>query len=785
MVRIRSLKIQVFILVLLFLLPAKLLAQVNENEEEAAVKQDKTIPVDIPYFDEAPEIDGNPNEEIWKRAAQFRDFIQTEPGELTPPSKQTIAYMGYDSENLYIAFYCFDDPDKISYNVAKRDSVGDLDYVGIFLDTFDDQRRAYILQFNPLGIQADGIKNEGERRSDFSLDIIMESKGLIQKDGWSVEVKIPFSSLRYKAGKGVYWGIDIWRRINRFNSEIDGWQPVRQGIPELQQLGRITGLNEIRSKRSIEITPSVSFNNIGTRVGDTTLPPDFSRIETENNFDAGASIKFQITPNVTLDAAFNPDFAEVEADAPVVTANQRFPIFFAEKRPFFLEGSDYFRTGLQVINTRNIANPDVALKLTGKVGRNTFGILGAVDDFPEDELKGYVGAGRYKRDVGENSGIGMFFTEYHLGADKHNHLLGGDGNFQINQSNVVAFSFAGTYSKDYFYNPDTDESEYRSGTGAIYKFIFDNTQKNTGLFLNFEGKTDDYRAAVGFTRRTSYHGLNIGGRIQNDSNPENRLIRWTLRPGGGIHFDDDGRLQDASVRQRFGFLFQNQVQMDFTFGASHDRLYEDEFGPRRNATQDGAFFGLPERRATSFRGEFGAQKRFNSKLEIDGEIGFTKNRFDLDFGAGEKYPRVSPAALAGEDQIDPGPGFFFRYEVGVDYQPTEPLKLNLYYSRRRLRRNDTGLIAFDASIVSGRAIYQFTRFIFARTRWDYETSRGGLNGQVLFGWSPSPGTAFYAGYNDNSFYQGYNDYTSSFDTGFRQDGRSFFLRFSYLFRKEF
>ncbi|NNE99889.1 MAG: carbohydrate binding family 9 domain-containing protein, partial [Pyrinomonadaceae bacterium] len=160
-------------------------------DDNAALLEKRRKPVTVPKFSNSPTIDGKLDEEVWKQAAQFTDFVQTEPGDLIPPSKETIAYMGYDEKHLYIAFMCFDDPDQIRATVAKRDQVGSEDYVGVFLDTFDAQRKAYILLFNPYGIQGDGIKTVNDRRSDFSVDIVMESKGMILPNGWSVEVKIP------------------------------------------------------------------------------------------------------------------------------------------------------------------------------------------------------------------------------------------------------------------------------------------------------------------------------------------------------------------------------------------------------------------------------------------------------------------------------------------------------------------------------------------------------------------------------------------------------------------
>ncbi|QQS42722.1 MAG: carbohydrate binding family 9 domain-containing protein [Acidobacteriota bacterium] len=791
-----------FLPILAFLiLSVPLAAQVADGSQpgrdDIVIPPEKANPVVVPFFDEPPVIDGRLDEDVWKRAATFKDFIQTEPGDLIPPSKETIAYMGYDSKNLYIAYFCFDEPDKIRATVAKRDAVGGEDYVGVFLDTFNDQRRAYILQFNPFGIQADGIKTVNDFQSDFSVDIVMESKGVIVENGWSVEVRIPFKSLRYEAGEGKMWGVDFWRRIDRLNREIDGWMPMKKGVNELVQLGRITGLTGIDTERTIEIVPSVTVSQSGRRIGDPDVPGlslfDNGSVEA----DVGVSVKFQVTPNVTLDLAVNPDFAEVEADAPVVRANERFPIFFPEKRPFFLEGREIFNSPLQVVNTRNIADPDVAAKVTGKIGKNTFGVMTAVDRFPNTDTRAYVGVLRLKRDILENSSIGIFATQYNFGADRKNTLGGFDGKIYLDSRTFAEFQAVFTHTRGFFYNPENDTREFRSGNGVAYRQLFDYTGRNRGWSVEVSGRSKDYRADVGFTRRTNTHGGSFRWRLGTEPKPENTLIGITTRGSHGFSVDESGRLQGATLASvNTNFKFQNQLDINVSFGSSVEKIYEDEFGPIRSATKEGAFVGADHRGALQWYGEANIGKTFSKRFSVYAEAGFSQNALDLDFGASEVFPRVSPAYLQylidrqtdptlEEPPLDPGKAFLLRYELGINLQPTDPWSINLSYNRQRLTRNDTDLVAFDSHLVSARTVYQFTRFTFARVRWDYDSVRRSLNGQMLFGWSPNPGTAFYVGYNDNLFYKGFNPFTGMFDDGLRRDGRSFFVRASYLFRKSF
>ena len=171
--------------------------------------------------------------------------------------------LGYDSRFLYIAFKATDEPDKIRSTVAKRDNIFNDDYVGFMLDTFNDQRKAFEMFFNPMGIQGDGVLTEG-RGEDFSVDLLMESKGIIHESGFTVEVAIPFKSLRFEAGKGKLWGAHFFRRIKRFENELDSWMPFsRSNDSNLTQAGHLTGLEGVSVERSIEIIPSATVSESG------------------------------------------------------------------------------------------------------------------------------------------------------------------------------------------------------------------------------------------------------------------------------------------------------------------------------------------------------------------------------------------------------------------------------------------------------------------------------------------------------------------------------------------
>ncbi|MEP6923799.1 MAG: DUF5916 domain-containing protein [Pyrinomonadaceae bacterium] len=812
------------------------------------ITPEKLLPVNIPRLETPPVIDGKLDDEVWKHAAVFKDFYQTSPGDNIAPSKPTVAYLAYDAENLYMAFYCYDEPDKIRATVAKRDAVFGEDNVRVHLDTYDDQRRAYVLGFNPLGVQQDGIYTEGSNNGpDFSVDIVMESKGIIVSDGWTLEVKVPFKSLRYSAGKGKMWGIHVSRNIDRFNDEFDSWMPRDQNMSSwLVQEGKITGLDNIKVERTLEIVPSITVSESGNRkrtffesnvaaqpIGAILDPGRFRNDGIKQ--DIGVNLKLNITPNVTLDAAYNPDFAEIEADAPVVLANQRFPIFFQEKRPFFLEGADIFNTPLQVFYSRTIVDPDLAAKLTGKIGKISFGLLAASDNAPgnysEEERADPIfrpsqefldknalfSVVRVKRDFGKENNIGFFGT-MRVFPRQRNFLSGVDGKFKFGDQTTMQFQVAGSHSRRRFYDPEEDNVRYRNGNGVGYYFNLDYTTKHHGWFIEAIGRSQDYRADAGFTRRTNTNNVFLFNRFSREPKPKARLISVDWRQFARMNYDWQGHSQDSLLGNNFQFALQGNTFINAEFGVGYERLFEGEFGPKRVHTvlrnQDGAFSGSPERSAYQPYGSINVNKTVNKQLSLYGFVGTILNSFDYDFGngfrngLGTRYQRVSPgyadylltyddflsrylAGTANRDdeprppQQNPGKGRQFDLQVGGEYKPIDPLRISLEYTKSKLRRNDTGKIAFDDNIFTLRSTYQFTRFTFLRTRIDYDSLSSNVSGQILAGWNPHPGTAFYVGYNDNFNYNGFSPYTGQLEPRFERNGRTFFIRASYLFRKSF
>lgn len=779
-----------------------------------ALPPEKAEPVTIPRFAVAPVIDGKLDDAAWKDSAVLKDFFQIQPGDNIKPSKPTEVLIGYDATNLYLGIRAIDEPDKVRATIAKRDAIFSDDNVQVYLDTYNDQRKAYLLAFNPLGVQADGIHTEG-RETDFSVDVLMTSRGVLSETGYTVEVSIPFRSLRYAAGKDKFWGVQVYRQIKRFDNEVDSWMPIsrdRSGV--LNQAGRITGLQDIFKGRTIELIPSLTLSETGKRI--RTIPSSLldsnptlldqgrflnQPVETE----VGLTAKFLLTPTATLDFAVNPDFAQVEADELVVVANQRFPIFFAEKRPFFLEGIDIFQTPLQAVHTRTIIDPDVAVKLSGKHGRNTFGVLMASDNAPgnfsEEERtdpnllpsierfldkNAYIGVLRLKRDIGKESALGFIATSYNF-IENHNQLGGFDGRLRLDPQTVVTFQVLGTTSRRFFFDPDTGTDSYRTGNGFAYTWNYTKTQRHWGLSVFGEGRTKYYVADVGFTRRVNTNIKGVFVSYDSEPKPKAKLISWRFTNNLITTFDWQGRSQRASTQPLVQFNLAGQSYLGASYIEGYERLFEEEFGPKRAPGRAGAFAGDDSERSTSQR-TFIAFGGTNPTTKYSAAFFYASdwNLFDFDFGAGPRFPRVSPAALADPfAPLDPGPGHATTLNLSFIYQPTSALRTSIDYTKSKLTRNDTGRVAFDDNIIALNSTYQFTRFTFLRARVDYDSLASLVRGQFLVGWTPNPGTSLYIGYNNNLNYNGFNPFTGQLEPGIRRNGQTFFIKMSYLFQHTF
>jgi len=328
----------------------------------------------IPRIEAAVEINGHLDEPAWSQAARLGGFWQYQPVDGRPAEEQTEVLVWYSPEAMHFGIVAHDrQPESIRATVADRDNLDRDDTVTIYLDTFNDRRRAFFFTVNPLGAQQDGVQTEGAgsaghfmgfAQGDRNPDYQFDSKGVITDTGYVVEVRIPFKSLRYPGNGPQTWGFNVQRKVQRTGYE-DTWTDVRRASSSfLVQAGAIDGLHDMKRGVVTEIQPFLAAAVNRERGADGAF-------ERGTDYTPGVNVRFGFT-NISVDATVNPDFSQVESDAGQVTLNERFALFYAEKRPFFLEGNELFATPNQLVYTRKIVQPIAGGKFTGKVGRTTF-----------------------------------------------------------------------------------------------------------------------------------------------------------------------------------------------------------------------------------------------------------------------------------------------------------------------------------------------------------------------------------------------------------------------------
>lgn len=700
--------------------------------------------IEITRTENPPKIDGIIEETEWQNAAQVELKNQFEPQQLSIATEKTVVYLQYDKEFLYIAFHAFDsDPAGIRAPVSKRDAIALDDFVSIWLDTFDDRRRTYVLRFNPLGIQEDGIFTDTES-DNLTWDGIFESKGVVVKDGYMVEAAIPFKTLRFQINSEKKWGLHLFRKIARKN-ERDSWMqisPDKQNL--LIQMGNLSGLDDIFAGRTLDIIPTLTLSNTGVREANP-LSPTGAGLNNVNKLDFGVTATYTLTPNLTLSATVNPDFSQVESDVPQVDVNQRFPLFFPERRPFFLEGAEIFRSAFEaaprLVDTRQIVEPDWGIKLTGKIGKNTLGILSASDNAPglridpnspEFGKNAQFNIFRYSRDILKQSSIGFILTDRRFG-DQKNTVGALDGRFQINDKNLIAYQFAYSRSKS------PDDSEKKKGFASYVVYNFDDRLWDFGVSNTY--LTKDFRAESGFIRRTNINRTFIDGGYS--FRPKEKSWWVKARPFIVTVATKNG---EGNLDESF---FDPGIDLQFDRGISIYTYYStrrDNFLGRGFTT-----------RAYILSWEFAALRTVS-----------TSGYFEI--GTGVNF-----------DETRPEIGKSFNSEVNLTLKPITPLSSDFLWLRSSLKSRINGDRLFAQDILRNRTIYQFGRFHAARSIVDYDTLERRIVLSLLYSYTPRPNTALFIGYGD-TLYNSIDPFFGTPRPGLIRQSRSFFAKLSYNFR---
>ncbi|MCX6829820.1 MAG: DUF5916 domain-containing protein [candidate division Zixibacteria bacterium] len=460
------------ILVSLLLIASSLSASETDSSFAAFINQPlDSFAVNIIRFDSPPTIDGELGDSCWSTCKPYNHFTQVQPNQEFPASESTYCYFGYDARNFYFAVKCFDsEPDKVIANMKRREDTGGEDIVQFSLDTYNDQRSAYVFAVNPLGVQSDGIKMI--YGSDGSWDGIWSSVGRRTDFGWQAEIAIPFKTLRFSRKNEQVWRVNIVRLIQR-KSEVDTYVPFRKiDNNDLERTAELRGINSINIGGIFEVVPYA-----------TDRYEKYYQTTDSNKADAGVDVKYGIGSNVILDATLNPDFSQVEADIDYINLSP-YELYLQEKRPFFLEKMDIFQTPFNLFYSRRVTDPEAGLRLTGKIGNYGFGAFYASNNNKYTDCKDDFVIARLERQFMKQSHLGGMIT-YVKGRNRHNGNLAAD--WQIIKG---SFSFSGQIVKS-----DTKNYEKMDWKGTTSLFF---TRSNFSFELKHSFYERNFFADAGF-----------------------------------------------------------------------------------------------------------------------------------------------------------------------------------------------------------------------------------------------------------------------------------------------
>ena len=757
--------------------------------------------ITIPRLAKAPALEDflsmEPQGETALQMTRVTGFLQRNPHDAEPVSEPTEAYLGYDQKNLYAVFVCHDDPKKVRARLSRREDIADDDQVEIMLDTFHDRRRAFAFQTTPLGVQWDAIWTEAPHDEtsgnwDTSWDTVWSSRGKVTDKGFVVWIAIPFKSLRFPAGEKQEWGIILYRGITR-KSEDSYWPYLTYRISgRLGQAATLKGIEGISPGRDIELIPYGVMR--GFRALDQRNPsaPYFQHAVAQGQ--TGLDAKFVFHDHFTLDATVNPDFSQVESEDPQITVNQRFAVYFPEKRPFFLENEDFFRTPIDLFFTRNIGDPSAGLRLSGKQGPYSLGVmttddrspgLTVPDSSPRSGSRSYYTIARVSRDIFKQSSVGLLYTDWEYPQTKQFNRVGGI-------DTRLRFSPTWTLEGQAVVS-STNFGSYQAGPADRLEL------RRDGLHFSYDAAYDDispgFTTVPGFVNRTDIRSLA-------------QTVDYRFRPKKGWVVDWGPSLNQRVVYDHEG----NRLDTDYypylaIQGRGQTYLYLIPYEEKRERLrpQDFASLGLPATTSNfDYHERYTAasfQTSYFSKMTIGG--GYT-------FGDGVNFvpsSNLAPQYLAARQDI---------LRATLSFRPVKPLKIENTYLFQRLRANDStyqfvrqtipgiGKSIFDNHILRSKWNWQFTPRLSLRMILQYYSvlantpgniaypytflpTQKQFNTDVLITYLVHPGTAVYVGYNSDL--QNYN-HNLALDplAGLRarksyiNDSRQFFVKINYQFR---
>jgi len=490
-------------------------------------------------------IDGDLGDSGWQSAAKADNFAEHSPGDQTQPPVNTEALITYDDNNLYVAFVCYDDPTTVRASFAERDrGIWQDDNICLLLDTYGNAAWAYELNVNPYGIQGDHLWSQygGE---DIGYDLIWESAGKITDKGWQIEMAVPFSSLRFPNKPEQVWKIDFWRNHPREIRRQYSWAAYdRDETCWPCKWGTVTGIENIKPGKGLEIMPTV----IGFQSGELDEDNNFKNDDPDGDISLGA--KYSITSDIVAEATYNPDFSQIEADASQIDVNTKFALFYDERRPFFQEGSDLYRTIFNTVYTRSINDPQFAGKVTARTNRTSIAYMIARDEntpiiLPFEESSTYLQAGksvsnilRARRSFGDDSHVGVLVTDRRLDGGGSGTLLSLDTKIKLSRRYQYELQFIRTHTEE----PDDTMLTYDEDDTTFNSTVFDSKGHTAGFNSeSFWG----HALYTGIMRETANSFVELGYleraptfRADNGFQPQNNQRRPTLYAQYVFRFDD-------------------------------------------------------------------------------------------------------------------------------------------------------------------------------------------------------------------------------------------------------
>ena len=703
----------------------------------------------IPAASSPIEIDGSLDEAAWSQALTFTLDNEFEPGRNVPAPVTAVAYLTHDDDRLYVGFRAYDpDPSAIRAHLTDRDTALRDDYVGIVLDTFNDERGGYELFVNPLGVQMDLALNEttGSQATeeDAAWDAIWDSAGRIDEQGYVVEMAVPFSSLRFQRSSAEQtWGIAAVRSYPRSARHQITMVPLAPDDPCLVcQIPKVTGFGGATPGRNVELDPTATARRTDRREAFPLGPLDSGEAET----DLGLTARWGITPNLILSGAVNPDFSHVEADIAQLEVNRQFTLFFPEKRPFFLEGAGFFDTPFGVVYTRSVADPAWGVKMTGKEGANGIGLFVVRDDvtnlllpgpqsslFASLDAEATAAALRYRRDLGPSANLGVVAT-HREGGSYRSTLYGVDGLWRPNLSDQVSVQFLDSRSQ--YPEEIADGSFQPAGAfdGSAARLAYNHNSRKWTWFGVYEDVDPGFRADLGFLPRVGYTFL--AGRAERLwwGEPGDRYTRFSLGGDWNVYEGPGGRQIDRQMQGWVTVLGPLQ---------SYAQLMWVE--------RDLVWNGIPfEERGPYLFFEIRPSGRLELRLQS-----FYGDTVDFAGSRPAETLRIAPSV---------------RYDFG------RHLRMSLSLDRQWFDTRD-GEPLIDATLAELRSVYQLNVRTFVRAIVQLsDVERAGSTQehvftQLLFSYKLNPQTVLFVGYSDNHLGFPAVDLT--------QADRTFFLKLGY------